>query len=361
MLRYTFGMFFAMLTMFPNLLLQIRSIADDLLTGQALLCYELQQMRWFTQQLNKAMREKAIVERDLEKIKLKLEKKQDDPNKPKKLNEEDVTKLLVNMVAFETEKSKLCEIEKNRYRLVNTPPNDTYRTSSWYRRLAETCAGCLKTVKAEHERIVQEKEASMEKLSKMRLDVRVELDRSKSLQQENQLLKTRFAEAEQVLSQLSVSELQFVKEKLLKYFEEGKDLEEEEELDVAGEESEPNSTTTSSSNALPLSKVPSETDSTSTTKEITSEHIEEKKSVTNSSTPPSALESTPDKDADEERRERRMSLSDMFKKKDKKSGSATKTKKNSGSKRETGHSREGTTPNESGSGGGESSPEEKKG
>lgn len=97
-----------------NLLSQIRSIADDLLTGQALLCYELQQMRWFTQQLNKAMREKAIVERDLEKIKLKLEKKQDDPNKPKKLNEEDVTKLLVNMVAFETEKSKLCEIEKNR-------------------------------------------------------------------------------------------------------------------------------------------------------------------------------------------------------------------------------------------------------
>jgi len=74
-------------------------------------------MRWFTQQLNKAMREKAIVERDLEKIKLKLEKKQDDPNKPKKLNEEDVTKLLVNMVAFETEKSKLCEIEKNRYRI----------------------------------------------------------------------------------------------------------------------------------------------------------------------------------------------------------------------------------------------------
>lgn len=225
--------------------------------------------------------------------------------------------------------------------------------------MAETCAGCLKTVKAEHERIVQEKEASLEKLSKMRLDVRVELDRSKSLQQENQLLKTRFAEAEQVLSQLSISELQFVKEKLLKYFEEGKDLEEEDELDVAAEESEANSTTTSSSNALPLSKVPSETDSTSTTKEITSEHTEEKKSVSNS-TPPSTLEGNPDKDADEERRERRMSLSDMFKKKDKKSGSATKTKKSSGSKREAGHSREGTTSNEGGSGG-ESSPEEKKG
>jgi len=218
--------------------------------------------------------------------------------------------------------------------------------------LAETCAGCLKTVKAEHERNVQEKEATLEKLSKIRLDLRVELDRSKSLQQENQLLKSRFAEAEQVLSQLSVSELQFVKEQLLKYFEEGKDLEEEEELDVAAEEPE-TSATTNSTNALPIPKAPSETDNTPT-----QEHTEEKKIViSNSSTPPSA-EGNTEKEADEERRERRMSISDMFKKKDKKPGSATKAKKSSGSKRETGHgSREGANEG----GGGESSPEEKKG
>eukprot|EP01102_Stenamoeba_stenopodia_P016302 TRINITY_DN5684_c0_g1_i1.p1 TRINITY_DN5684_c0_g1~~TRINITY_DN5684_c0_g1_i1.p1 ORF type:complete len:881 (-),score=231.01 TRINITY_DN5684_c0_g1_i1:73-2715(-) len=313
---------------------QIRSIADDLLTGQALLCYELQQMRWFTQQLNKAMREKAIVERDLEKIKLKLEKKHDDPNKPKKLNEEDVTKLLVNMVAFETEKSKLCEIEKNR--------------------LAETCAGCLKTVKTEYDRNVQEKEATLEKLSKVRLDLRVEIDRSKALQQENQLLKSRFAEAEQVLSQLSVSELEFVKESLLKYLEEGKDLEEEEELDVAGEDTEPASTTSSSNNLPVLVKTPSETDPS--TKEP-SDSPEEKKSNRTAST---SSETTPiaEKEVtDEERKERRMSISDMFKKKDKKSGSATKSKKSSGSKRDPSrNSRDSTSSNE-----GTEAMEEKKG
>lgn len=179
---------------------QIRSIADDLLTGQALLCFELQQLRWFSTQLNRAVREKSIVEKDLEKIKQKLERKQSDDSKPKRLNEEDVTKLLVNMVAFETEKAKLCEIEKNR--------------------LAEACAGSLRAVQAEHDRCIKDKEATLQQLSKLRLELRVQQDRSKALQQDNQLLKQRFAEAEQALAQLPYEQLQAAREALLRALEE---------------------------------------------------------------------------------------------------------------------------------------------